>query len=109
AAGLLDQAGAGDGAWVLGEEAYLAVATAWLARGEPERARATLSPLLAVARRAPWTAALAAAPVVDGRALAPLGPGARAGAALDEASGLAAQHGLPHVLADASAARHELG
>ena len=41
------------GAWMPGDEAYLSVARAWLARGEPERARAVLAPLLAVARRVP--------------------------------------------------------
>lgn len=105
AAGLLDQARTSDGGWVLGEDAYLAVARAWLARGDPERARAALAPLLAAARQVPWTATLAAALAVDGRALARLGDGERAGAALREAELLARQHGLPHVLADARAAR----
>ena len=61
------------GAWLPGDEAYLSVARAWLDRGEPERARATLAPLLAVAERVPWMATLAAALVVDGRALIQLG------------------------------------
>src|SRR4029077_20703811 len=43
------------GAWLLGEEAYLALAQAWLDRGEPDRARAVLAPLLALAERVPWT------------------------------------------------------
>ena len=59
---------AGD-AWVLGYEVYLSVARAWLTAGQPERARAVLAPLLAAAERVPWVAALAAALVVDGRAL----------------------------------------
>jgi len=49
AAGWLEQASIPDGtAWVLGYEAYLSLAEAWLAHGEPERARAVLAPLLAV-------------------------------------------------------------
>jgi len=70
AAGLLDAASIPDGyAWVMGDEAYLWLARAWLGRGEPERARAVLAPLLAVARRVPWIATLAAALAVDGSAL----------------------------------------
>jgi tetratricopeptide (TPR) repeat protein len=54
AAGVLAAASIPDGgAWVLGDEAYLSLARAWLARGEPERARPVLAPLLAVARRVP--------------------------------------------------------
>ena len=51
AAGMLAAASIPDhGAWMLGEEAYLSLARAWLARGEPERARAVLAP--AAGRRA---------------------------------------------------------
>ena len=74
AAGLLEEARMPDGgAWLLGDEAYLSVARAWLGRGEPERAREVLAPLLAVARRVPWVPTLAAALAVDGRALIQLG------------------------------------
>ena len=58
---------------MLGYEAYLSLAEAWLGHGEPERARAVLAPMLAVADREPWTAALAAALAADGRALIRLG------------------------------------
>ena len=55
---LLEQADIpADSAWLLGEDAYLALAQAWLDRGEPDRARA----VLALAERVPWTTALAAA------------------------------------------------
>src|SRR5581483_8574124 len=58
---LLDQAGIPDGgAWMLGYEAYLSLAEAWLAHGDPERARAVLAPMLVVADREPWLPALAA-------------------------------------------------
>ena len=110
AAGWLAQASIPDGgAWMLGYEAYLSLAEAWLAHGEPERARAVLAPLLAVADREPWTAALAAALAADGRALIRLGQREQARAQLDRAAGIAGEHGLPHVLRNAREARHLLG
>ncbi|HEU4567647.1 MAG TPA: AAA family ATPase [Marmoricola sp.] len=45
------QAPAG-GAWITGADVYDALASAWLARGEPERAAAVVSPLLAATRHA---------------------------------------------------------
>ena len=102
AAGLLEEARMPDGgAWVLGDEAYLSVARAWLGRGEPERAREVLAPLLAVARRVPWVPTLAAALAVDGRALIQLGERESAAASLRHAARLAREHGLPHVLREA--------
>jgi tetratricopeptide (TPR) repeat protein len=110
AAGWLDQAGIPDGgAWMLGYEAYLSLAEAWLGHGEPDRARAVLAPLLTVAEREPWIPALAAALAADGRALARLGRGEQARAALQRAARLAGEHGLPHVLRTASEARQRLG
>jgi len=58
---------------MLGYEVYLSLAEAWLGHGEPDRARAVLAPLLAVAEREPWIPSLAAALAADGRALARLG------------------------------------
>ena len=104
AADLLATAGEGPGAWVLGDEAYLAVASGWLDHGEPERARATLAPLLAVAGRVPWTATLAAGLAADGRALARLGASDQARASLRRAAELARRHGMPHVLSEAGEA-----
>ena len=110
AAGLLEQASIPDGgAWMLGYEAYLSLAEAWLGQGEPDRARAVLAPLLAVAEREPWIPALAAALAADGRALARLGQREQARAELGRAARLAGQHGLPHVLHEASEARQSLG
>jgi DNA-binding SARP family transcriptional activator/tetratricopeptide (TPR) repeat protein len=40
--------------WVLGADVYEAVASAWLAAGEPERARAAVEPLLAVTGSGTW-------------------------------------------------------
>jgi tetratricopeptide (TPR) repeat protein len=90
-------------AWVLGYEAYLSVARAWLTAGQPERARAVLAPLLGAVERVPWVAALAAALVADGEALARLGELAQARAALDRGTALAENHGLAHVLREARA------
>ncbi len=110
AAGLLERASIPDGgAWMLGYEAYLSLAEAWLAHGEPQRARAVLAPMLAVADREPWTPALAAALAADGRALTRLGEKEQARAELDRAIRLASRHGLPHILREASEARHQLG
>jgi DNA-binding SARP family transcriptional activator len=109
AAGWLEQAAIPDGgAWMLGYEAYLSLAEAWLGHGEPERARAVLAPMLAVADREPWTAALAAALATDGRALIRLGRREQARAELDRAARLAGEHGLSHVLSDAREARRLL-
>jgi DNA-binding SARP family transcriptional activator len=95
-----------DGAWLLGEESYLCLAQAWLEQGDAERARAVLSPLLTMADRVPWTATLAAALALDGRALLRLGADDQARARLLRAERIAAEHGLPHVLRDARSARH---
>ncbi len=102
--GQLAQAASKTGAWIPGYEAYLAVASAWLQRGEPERARQVLAPLLAVAERTPWTPVLAEALLVDARALAALGHLAEASAALRHAAQLAADHGMPQVAAGATTA-----
>jgi tetratricopeptide (TPR) repeat protein len=110
AADWLEQADIPDGgAWMLGYEVYLSLAEAWLGHGEPDRARAVLAPLLAVAEREPWIPALAAALAADGRALARLGQREQARAALQRAARLAGEHGLPHVLRAASEARQRLG
>jgi tetratricopeptide (TPR) repeat protein len=110
AAGLLERASIpGDGAWMLGYEAYLSLAQAWLAHGEPDRASAVLAPLLAVAEREPWRPALAAALAVSGAALIRLDQRDQARVQLDRAAGLAAERGLPHVLRDAREALGQLG
>jgi DNA-binding SARP family transcriptional activator/tetratricopeptide (TPR) repeat protein len=101
---LLAQATTQAGAWIPGYETHLAVAGAWLARGEPERARQILAPLLAVAERTPWTPVLAEALAVDAKALSALGRPADARAAFRRAAQLAADHGMPHVAASAQAA-----
>jgi DNA-binding SARP family transcriptional activator/tetratricopeptide (TPR) repeat protein len=106
--GLLAQAASQVGAWIPGYEAYLWVARAWLQRGEADRARSVIAPLLAVAQRAPWTPVLAETLTVDGKALAALGRPAEAGTALRQAAQLAAEHQMPQVRADAAAALRTL-
>jgi len=106
---LLEQASIpADGAWLFGDEACLALARAWLGRGEPERARAVLAPLLAVADRVPWLATLAATLAVDGLALIRLGQDQQARAQLQRAEHLAREHGLPHVLREARSSQQAL-
>ncbi len=101
---LLAQATTQAGAWIPGYETHLAVASAWLLRGEPERARQVLAPLLAVAERTPWKPVLAEALLVDAKALTALGRRADARAAIRRAAQLAADHGMPRVAAGAQAA-----
>jgi tetratricopeptide (TPR) repeat protein len=102
---LLEQASVpAGGAWVYGEDAYLSLARAWLGRGNPERARTVLAPMLAVAERVPWIATLAATLAVDGRALLRMGEDGQARAHLLRAEQLALEHGLPHVLHEARSA-----
>jgi DNA-binding SARP family transcriptional activator len=109
AAGLLEDASIPDGgAWMPGYEAYLSLAQAWLAHGEPDRARAVLAPLLAVAEREPWIPALAAALAADGRSLIRLGQRGQARAELERAARIASEHGLPYVLREAREARRGL-
>lgn len=93
---------------MLGYEAYLSLTDAWLAHGDPERARAVLAPMLAVAEREPWLPALAAALAADGRALIRLSEYEQARSALDRAERLAGKHGLPHVLRDVWEAQRQL-
>jgi tetratricopeptide (TPR) repeat protein len=91
-------------AWMTGDGAYLAVARAWLARGEAEHARAVLAPLLAAAQRIPWVAPLAAASLIDGRAAAVLGLDEDAHALFVRAADLAQRHHLPRIADDAAKA-----
>jgi len=86
------------GAWVLGDECYLSIARAWLGKGEPDRARAVLAPLLAVVADVPWLPGYAAALAVEGQALRLLGQSEQARAAFRTSGEIAARHGLPHVL-----------
>jgi tetratricopeptide (TPR) repeat protein len=102
---LLEQASIpAGGAWVFGEDAYLSLARVWLGRGNPERTRTVLAPLLALAERVPWIATLAATLALDGRALLRMGDEDQARAHLLRAEQLAREHGLPHVLRETRSA-----
>jgi DNA-binding SARP family transcriptional activator len=105
AAALLDRIRAPAGsAFLAGDGCYLAVARAWLAHGEPRRARAALAPLLQAAARVPWVAPLAGASLVDGCAAMMLGRRGEAAAALQRAAELGQRHGLPRIASEAAAA-----
>jgi DNA-binding SARP family transcriptional activator/tetratricopeptide (TPR) repeat protein len=91
-------------AWLLGDGAYLAVARAWLAYGEPERARAVLAPLLDAAARVPWVFPLAGGCLVDGLSAAMLGLSEEAQTQLMRAAELAERFLLPRIREDAAAA-----
>jgi hypothetical protein len=88
----------------LGVGCYRAVARAWLAQGEPQRAREALAPLLTAAARVPWVAPLAGASLVDGRAALSLGLRGEATALLERAAELGQRHGLPRIASEAAAA-----
>lgn len=84
-------------AWMTGGDAYLSVARAWLARGEPDRARTALAPLRTAAERQGWLPWQAAAALIDGAALAALGDDDASAECLRLASDLAHRHGMPHL------------
>jgi DNA-binding SARP family transcriptional activator len=91
-------------AYLMGDGCYLAVARAWLARGEPQRARDALAPLLTAAARVPWVAPLADASLIDGRAALSLGLRSEATARLERAAELGHRYGLPRIASEAAAA-----
>jgi DNA-binding SARP family transcriptional activator/tetratricopeptide (TPR) repeat protein len=91
-------------AWLTGDGAYIAVARAWLAHGEPDRARSVLAPMLAAAHRVPWVAPLAEGSLVDGLAAGVLGRAGEARVLLVRAAELAQRHHLPYVAQQAAEA-----
>ncbi|HVV21395.1 MAG TPA: AAA family ATPase [Pseudonocardiaceae bacterium] len=84
-------------AWFFGSDAYLSVARAWLAKGEPQRARAVVAPLLVAARKCGWLPMEAQACVVDGRAAAASGDGVVAAERFMRAAELGRRYGMPGV------------
>ena len=94
----------GGSAFLAGDGCYLAIARAWLARGEPAQARAALAPLLAAAARVPWVAPLADASLVDGQAALALGLNGEAATLLARAAALARRYDLPRIASEAAAA-----
>jgi len=98
AANLLASVDAPDeGAFLLGSDAYLSVARAWLQRGDAAAARTALAPLLRAARRLHWIPIIVAAGAVDAHAAAALeDPTAPRSAQLVTA--LAQQHGMTGML-----------
>jgi hypothetical protein len=86
-----------ESAFLAADWCYLAVARAWLAQGEPERARIVLAPLAVAAHRCGWVAPLAGASAVDGHAAALLGLDDVAAHQLGRARQLARRYGLPGI------------
>ncbi len=90
-------------AWMGGDFTYLSVARAWLSAGEPARARAVLAPMLVVAQRVPWVAALAQGSLVDAVAASRLGLDDEARSLMQVAADLARRFGLARVEQEATA------
>lgn len=86
-------------AWLTGGDAYLSVARARLARGEPDQARAALAPLRVAADRHGWVPWRAAASLAEADALAALGDHDAAGRCRALVADLAARHDMPHLAA----------
>jgi DNA-binding SARP family transcriptional activator len=84
-------------AWLLGSDAYLSVARAWLALDEPARGLAALAPLLGATRSGGWAGPLAEGLLVAGRCEAAQGEPEEAGRLLAQARELAIRHGMPLV------------
>jgi tetratricopeptide (TPR) repeat protein len=95
-------------AWVTADGCYLAIARAWLTRGDPARARAVLAPLLTAAARIPWVAPLAAASLADAQAALAQDRPAEADPLLRRAASLAGRHGLPAIAAQAASGLGQL-
>lgn len=85
------------GAWLLGVDAYLGVARAWLAASRPDRAVDSVALMLAAAERVGWVGARAEALLVTGRCALMSGEPAAARTAFDQAQELAARHGMAGV------------
>lgn len=93
-------------AWLLGVDAYLALARAWLGHQEPARARAVLAPMMAAAARNSWVPIVACGSLVDGMAAAALGEADEARRLLRAAEEVARRHHMPLI---AGHARDALG
>ena len=91
-------------AWLLGTDAYLAVARCWLRHGDPGRARAVLRPLLAAADRQRLDARPGGRRAGRRPGRERTRPGRAGRAALARAAELAARHGMPHLERAARAA-----
>jgi tetratricopeptide (TPR) repeat protein len=92
------------GAWLLGADAYLAVARAWLAAGAPERAAAVLDRFLPAAQAAGWPVLVALGSALAGEAAGARGDAAAARRLAERAATLAARHGVALPRAQTSSA-----
>ncbi len=79
-------------AWLLGIDAYLGVARAWLGAGQPGQASTAINPLLMAADRVGCIPALAEGSLIAGRCATLSGDTAAARTALERARSLAERH-----------------
>jgi DNA-binding SARP family transcriptional activator/tetratricopeptide (TPR) repeat protein len=82
-------------AWLAGADAYLGVARAWLARGEPARALDAVGPLLRAAERNHWSVVIDAAGAVAERCARHDGDGCNGTATTAFRLAGASRHDLP--------------
>ena len=82
------------GAWLLGSDAYLGVARAWLAAGRPDLASDRVAPLVVAADRHRWIPALAQGLLVSGESELATGHASVGRETLARAATLAEQHGM---------------
>ncbi len=90
--------------WLFGAHAYLALARAEIAAGQPSDAEGLVAPLVAAAEASGWAEPLAGGSLVAGLARAAAGDAGRAEVALRRAVEVAESAGLPAPAAEASAA-----
>jgi len=84
-------------AWLLGADAYLGVARAWLTADRPDRAMLSVAPMLEAADRVGWVATQAEGSLVTGRCAQSNGDRAAARRAFERAQALAGRHGMTGV------------
>ena len=85
------------GAWLLGSDAYLGVARAWLAAGHPELAADRIAPLVVAAERQQWIPVLAQGLLVAGESELIAGDQSAGYETLSRAATLAEHHGMPGI------------
>lgn len=85
------------GAWLLGSDAYLGVARAWLAAGRPDLAADRVAPLIAAADLHGWTTVMAEGLLITGECELTAGQGTVGRETLSRAATLAEQHGMPGI------------
>ncbi len=85
------------GAWLLGSDAYLGVARAWLAAGRPDLAADRIAPLVVAAEQQQWIPVLAQGLLVAGESELIAGDQSAGDETLSRAATLAEHHGMPGI------------